>query len=88
MWRRCDWEAVHSAGLLNGPHSCRSQEPLLRALTGAAAAAYAHGHASAEHVWLALHLTHALAQVDEQLAEHFVLEEPIDGDMLQEAIRR
>ena len=28
------------------------------------------------------------AQVDEQLAEHFVLEEPIDGDMLQEAVRR
>ncbi|PRW60865.1 elongation factor G- mitochondrial isoform A [Chlorella sorokiniana] len=33
-------------------------------------------------------LVEHVAEVDEQLAEHFVLEEPIDGDMLQEAIRR
>lgn len=30
----------------------------------------------------------ARLQVDEALGEHFVLEEPIDGDMLQEAVRR
>lgn len=33
-------------------------------------------------------LVEAVAEVDEELAEHFVLEEPIDGDMLQAAVRR
>jgi len=33
-------------------------------------------------------LVEHVAEVDEQLGEHFVLEEPIDGDMLQAAIRR
>jgi hypothetical protein len=29
-----------------------------------------------------------VAEVDEELAEQFVLEEPIDGDMLAAAVRR
>lgn len=33
-------------------------------------------------------LVEAVAEVDEALGEHFVLEEPIDGEMLREAIRR
>lgn len=33
-------------------------------------------------------LVEAVAEVDEALAEHFVLEEPIDGDTLRAAVRR